>query len=79
MVLAHSRWKTTVIKECIINITETDMELTSLRNEAMKLHPAGRAQLAKELLNSLEKLSKPEIEQLWVEEAIRRNAEIENG
>lgn len=55
------------------------MELTSLRNEAMKLHPAGRAQLAKELLNSLEKLSKPEIEQLWVEEAIRRNAEIENG
>ena len=54
------------------------MELTSLKNEAMKLHPAGRAQLAKELLNSLEKLSKPEIEQLWVEEAIRRNAEIEN-
>ena len=58
---------------------ETDMELTSLKDEAMKLHPAGRAQLAKELLNSLEKLSKPEIGQLWVEEAIRRNAEIESG
>ena len=41
---------------------ETDMELTSLTNEAMKLHPAGRVQLSKELLNSLEKLSKPEIE-----------------
>lgn len=55
------------------------MELTSLRNEAMKLNPKGRAQLAKELLDSLEKLSEPEIEQLWIEEAIRRNAEIESG
>jgi hypothetical protein len=55
------------------------MELTSLKNEAMKLAPAGRVQLAKELLNSLEQLSKPEMEQLWVEEATRRNTEIENG
>lgn len=55
------------------------MELTSLRNEAMKLNPKGRAQLAKELLDSLEQLSEHEIEQLWVEEALRRNAEIENG
>ena len=55
------------------------MELTTLRNEAMKLHPKGRAQLAKELLDSLEKLSEPEIEQLWIEEAIRRSAEIESG
>ncbi len=53
--------------------------MISLRNEAMKLHPAGRAQLAKDLLSSLEKLSKTEVEQLWIEEAIRRNAEIENG
>ena len=55
------------------------MELTSLRDEAMKLNPKGRAQLAKELLDSLEKLSESEIEQLWIEEAIKRNTEIENG
>lgn len=55
------------------------MALTSLKNEAMKLNPAGRAQLAKDLLGSLGKLSKTEVEQMWVEEAIRRNAEIENG
>lgn len=55
------------------------MEFTSLKNEAMKLDPKGRAQLAKDLLDSLEKLPEPEIEQLWIEEAIRRNAEIENG
>jgi len=55
------------------------MEWTSLRNEVMKLNPKARAQLAKELLDSLEKMSEPEIEQLWIEEATRRNAEIENG
>ena len=55
------------------------MELVSLKSEVMKLNPKRRAQLAKDLLDSLERLSKEEIEQLWVEEAIRRNAEIDAG
>ncbi len=55
------------------------MELSNLQNEAMKLHPKYRAQLARELLNSLEDLSPSEIEQLWADEAAMRNNEIDTG
>jgi hypothetical protein len=55
------------------------MELSNLQNEAMKLHPKYRAQLAKELLNSLEDLSPSEIEQLWADEAVLRNNKIDTG
>jgi hypothetical protein len=50
-----------------------------LKADAMKLSPEAHAQLAHALLLSLEELSEEEIETLWVEEAIRREAEIDAG
>ena len=47
--------------------------------EALRLNATDRASMAHELLNSLETLSEAEIEQLWVEEALRRSAEIDAG
>jgi hypothetical protein len=53
--------------------------ITELKVEVLKLSPERRAELAHLLLKSLEELSKSEIEQLWVEEAIRRDRDIDNG
>jgi hypothetical protein len=53
--------------------------IDELMREALKLDPSTRASMAHELLNSLESLSDAEIEQLWVEEALRRSAEIDAG
>jgi len=50
-----------------------------LMREALRLKATDRASMAHELLNSLETLSEAEIEQLWVEEALRRSAEIDAG
>ena len=50
-----------------------------LETEALQLNPAARARLAKKLLNSLDVLSEAEVERLWVEEAERRNEQIERG
>ena len=55
------------------------MTVEELMREALRLDPAARATIAHELLNSLETLSEAEIEQLWLVEAMRRNAEIEDG
>ncbi|MCY3777954.1 MAG: addiction module protein [Candidatus Aminicenantes bacterium] len=55
------------------------MTLKELETEALRLNPAGRARLAKKLLNSLDVLSEAEVERLWVEEAERRNDQIERG
>jgi hypothetical protein len=55
------------------------MTTAQLENEALKLNPQERAELAEKLLRSLEALSEEEIERLWVKEAIRRNAEIDAG
>ena len=55
------------------------MTLNELETEALRLNPAGRARLAKKLLNSLDALSEAEVERLWVEEAERRNDQIERG
>ena len=43
--------------------------------EALKLDPKARARLAEKLLRSLEQQSEEENERLWVEEALRRDAE----
>ena len=45
----------------------------------MSLDAADQAAMAHELPNSLESLSEAEVEQLWVEEAFRRSAEIDAG
>ncbi|OGV98115.1 MAG: addiction module antitoxin RelB [Nitrospinae bacterium RIFCSPLOWO2_02_39_17] len=55
------------------------MSFEELKAEALKMSPKSRAELAKELLVSLETLSDAEIEQLWIDEAIRRDDEIDRG
>ena len=55
------------------------MTLKELQTEALKLNPSARARLAKKLLTSLEALSEAEVERLWVEEAERRNEQMEEG
>jgi len=55
------------------------MSLEKIKGEALKLAPKARAELARDLLASLEDLSEAEIEQLWVEEAMRRDEEIDAG
>ncbi len=53
------------------------MSIEELKEEAMKLAPEARAKLAQALLASIENLSEAEIERLWVDEAERREAEID--
>ncbi|MBM4294287.1 MAG: addiction module protein [Deltaproteobacteria bacterium] len=55
------------------------MSLDELIEEAMKLSTVARAKLAHALLASLEDLSEAEIERLWADEALRRDAEIDAG
>jgi hypothetical protein len=55
------------------------MSLEELRAEALKLGPESRACLARELLASLDDMSDAEIERLWVDEAIRRDNELDEG
>ena len=55
------------------------MTMEELKKEALRLAPEGRASLARELLSSLDSLSEAEIERLWVEEAARRDAELDSG
>ena len=55
------------------------MTVDELMREALSLDATDRASMAHELLNSLESLSEAEVEQLWIEEALRRSAEIDAG
>ena len=50
------------------------MSIDELEAEALKLGPQARARLAERLLDSLESLSPEENEQMWLEEAERRDA-----
>jgi hypothetical protein len=50
------------------------MTVDELMRAALRLNAAERASMAHELLSSLECLSEAEVEQLWVEEALRRSA-----
>jgi hypothetical protein len=45
----------------------------------LKLDPKDRARLAEKLLESLETLSDAENEALWLEEAARRDAELDTN
>ncbi len=53
------------------------MNLTELEAEALKFDPANRARLAEKLLESLETLSDQENQQVWLDEAARRDADLE--
>lgn len=55
------------------------MTTEQVANEALKLKPEARAELAEKLLRSLEDLSDEQIERLWAEEAVRRDAELDSG
>ena len=55
------------------------MGFQELKTEVLKLGPACRASLARELLASLDAMSESEIEALWEDEAIRRDDEIDQG
>lgn len=55
------------------------MTADEIMRQALRLDPSARASIAHELLNSLESLSEAEVEQLWLEEADRRSAEIAAG
>ena len=57
----------------------TRPNVQSLEEEALQLQPAARAALAHTLVASLTALSDDQIEELWLEEAQRRDAEIESG
>jgi len=54
------------------------MSLEELESEAMKLDPKARARLAGKLIESLDTLSEAENEQLWAEEAERRDRDLDS-
>ena len=55
------------------------MKAETIRREALSLSVQERAELAEQLLSSLDALSESEIEQLWLLEAARRAAELDRG
>jgi hypothetical protein len=55
------------------------MTMNELETAALAMDVGGRARLAQKLLRSLEDLSADEIDRLWIEEALRRDAEFDAG
>ena len=55
------------------------MSIDELKAEALRLSPEARADLARELLASLDAMSEIEVEEMWIDEAIRRDEEIDDG
>jgi len=52
---------------------------TKLEAKALKLPPEQRAQLAERLISSLDQEFEADSDQLWIQEAERRLAELESG
>ena len=77
--LIQGRDQPTAMDLAAVFSMEVLMSLEELKSEALKLTPEARAKLAQVLLESLEDLSEAEIERLWVEEAIRRDKEVDAG
>ncbi len=55
------------------------MSIEDVEAAALSLDPKDRAHLARQLLVSLENLSREEIDLLWVEEATRRDEAVDAG
>lgn len=55
------------------------MDTETIKLSALSLPAQARAELAEQLLSSLDSLSEPEIAQLWLVEAARRAQEIDHG
>lgn len=54
-------------------------DLKAIAAEALELPLTARAELASQLLDSLDDLSEAELDQLWAQEAERRYAEYKAG
>ncbi|HIG92823.1 TPA: addiction module protein [Candidatus Woesearchaeota archaeon] len=55
------------------------MSFEELKAEILKLSPEARATLARELLASLDCMDEDETEKLWLEEAERRDKDLDGG
>lgn len=55
------------------------MNTATITSEALSLPVKQRAELAAQLLSSLDALSESEIEPLWLQEAARRAEEMDQG
>jgi putative addiction module component (TIGR02574 family) len=55
------------------------MDIATLEREVLKLSAEERARLARELLDSLDRLPSQDIDRLWLEEASRRAAQLDAG
>jgi len=55
------------------------MGVEELKEEVLRLSPEARAYLARELVASLDLMGEAEIERLWIDEAIRRDDELDKG
>ena len=55
------------------------MNTETITSEALSLPVQQRAELAAQLLSSLDALSEAEIEPLWFQEAVHRGAEMDQG
>lgn len=55
------------------------MTIEELKREALLLDPSKRADLARDLLVSLDDLPASDVERLWLEEAVRRDSEVASG
>jgi putative addiction module component (TIGR02574 family) len=51
----------------------------SIEQAALRLQPNARARLAHSLVDSLQALSREQLETLWLDEAERRDQEMESG
>ncbi len=55
------------------------MKAEAIRREALSLTARERAELAEQLLASLDALSEDEVAQMWLHEAARRAEELDRG
>lgn len=55
------------------------MTIDELKAEMLRLKPEERAELASELLASLDDLSESEVERMWLEEARCGDEALDNG
>ena len=55
------------------------MDVETLEREALNLDRSARGRLAARLLDSLDDVTDPEIEQAWIDECSRRRKDFENG
>jgi len=55
------------------------LTVESIERAALELEPEARAKLAHSLVESLGELTREQLEALWLDEAERRDAEMESG